>query len=328
MTAGKRRGGPGREQKPLVLSGKEIPAGTVRRVEVPVARLPTQNMLSMPVTVVRGRRPGPAAWLSAAIHGDEINGVEIVRRILPRLDPDKITGTVIAVPVVNVFGFVNQSRYLPDGRDLNRSFPGSKRGSLAARLCHLFLEEVVSRCQLGIDLHTGARHRHNFPQLRADLDDPEARDYALAFGAPAIVHARMRDGSLRGVATERGVPVLVFEGGENLRLDDAVIRTGERGVLRVLAAVGIRPRGPRREKKPPFEVRRTRWVRARRTGVLHLEVEPGEVVRKGQRLATISDVFGDSRLDVAAPAPGIVLGLSRNALVHRGDGLLNLGLEG
>ncbi|MFW6198438.1 MAG: M14 family metallopeptidase, partial [Acidobacteriota bacterium] len=157
------------------IGGERVAPGETRRLDLPVARLPTQQMLSLPVKVLHGSRPGPRLWLSAAIHGDEVNGVEIIRRVLDAVRPEELAGTVVAVPIVNVFGFVQQSRYLPDRRDLNRSFPGSRRGSLAARLARLFLTEVVERCSHGIDLHTGSLHRSNLPQVRGDLDDPETR---------------------------------------------------------------------------------------------------------------------------------------------------------
>ncbi len=174
-----------------------VEPGQCQRLELPIARLPTHTMLSLPITIVNGVQPGPRLWLSAAIHGDEINGVEMIRQVLAQVDPGQLKGTLIAVPIVNVFGFIEQSRYLPDRRDLNRSFPGSSRGSLASRLAHLFMQEVVSRCTHGIDLHTASQHRTNWPQIRANLQDRETHRCAQAFGTPVIIHAATRDGGAR-----------------------------------------------------------------------------------------------------------------------------------
>jgi predicted deacylase len=186
---------------PLRIGDTLVQPGSTGRVDLPVARLPTQTHLSLPVAIIHGARPGPTLWLSAALHGDEIGGVEIIRRVLSRVSAPRLDGSLIAVPIVNVFGFISQSRYLPDRRDLNRSFPGSARGSLAARLAHLFMTEVVKQCTHGIDLHTGSSHRRNLPQIRADLDDPDTRRIATAFGATVMIHSRVRDGSLREAAT-------------------------------------------------------------------------------------------------------------------------------
>ena len=226
-------------REPFVLAGSEVKAGTTRRVDLKVARLFTGDWLSLPVSVVHGARPGPNLWLSAAIHGDELNGMEIIRRVLAELDAKTMAGTVLAVPVVNVFGFVQGIRYLPDRRDLNRSFPGSKKGSLASRLAHLFINEVVSHCEYGIDLHTGSNHRTNLPQIRANLGNPEVRRLAEVFAAPMMYDAPVVARTLRSVTTKRRVKSLLFEGGEPLRLDAEVIEMGRRGVLRVLRELGF-----------------------------------------------------------------------------------------
>ncbi len=215
----------------------EVAPGRSATGELPIARQVTGTRISLPLQVVHGRSDGSTVWLSAAVHGDEINGVEIIRRVMRQLDARTMAGTVIAVPIVNVHGFLNGDRYLPDRRDLNRSFPGSPTGSLAARIANLFMTEIVSRCDVGIDLHTGSDHRTNLPQIRADLDDPETRALAEAFGAPLMLHSRIRDGSLRGAATERGATVLLFEGGEALRFDDDA-----RSPPASTASVGCSPR--------------------------------------------------------------------------------------
>ncbi len=306
------------------IGGERVPAGERRSIEIPVARLASGSWVKLPLVVVHGARPGKWLWLSAAIHGDELNGVEIIRRVLAELDARSLAGVVVAVPVVNVFGFLEQSRYLPDRRDLNRSFPGSPRGSMASQLAHLFMREVVARCEYGIDLHTGSAGRKNLPQIRADLGDDEARRCALAFGAPVALHARLRDGSLREAAVRRGIHTLLYEAGEALRFDRRSIEVGVAGVMRVLAALDM-VSGERAPGQVPLELRASRWIRAAHSGLLWLDVELGERVRRGQVIGAISDVVGTTRLKVRAHAAGIVVGLTTNPMVNRGDAIVHIG---
>ncbi|MFC1706764.1 succinylglutamate desuccinylase/aspartoacylase family protein [Planctomycetota bacterium] len=301
--------------------------GTRRQLDIPVARLPTQTSLSLPVCVVHGATPGPRLWLSAAIHGDEANGIEIIRQVLEKIEAKKLKGTLIAVPIVNVFGFIDRSRYMPDRRDLNRSFPGSKRGSLASRLASLFMREVVSQCTHGIDLHTGTNHRTNLPQLRADLRDRETRRCALAFDAPVFFHARTRDGSLREAATERGIKVLLYEGGEANRFNRRAISTGVKGVLRVMTATGMGTfvRKNVLARRRGVELADSRWVRARRSGILRLTVELASEVEEGEVLGTVSDAFGGKASEATAPCAGVVIARTKAPLVHQGDAIVCLG---
>ncbi len=309
----------------ITIGNATVAPGQSQLVELPFGRLPTQTILNVPVIVINGRRDGPRLWLSAAIHGDELNGVEIIRRVAERVDAAKLRGAILATPIVNVLGFLQQDRYLPDRRDLNRSFPGSPRGALASQLADLFMREVVARCSYGIDLHTGSHHRTNLPQIRANLDDPETERCARAFGAPAIVHSATRDGSLREAATERGNTVLLYEAGEALRFNEESIRTGVVGVLRVLSALGMR-RGRPGGKRAPAIVRRSQWVRARREGMLRLAVAPGDRVRKRANLGFVSNALGDTQpIKLTAPFDGVVLGAALNPLVHRGEAVVHLG---
>ena len=194
--------------KPIMIGGVTIKAGENKRIELPMPLLYTNTQMSIPVHVQRGKRPGPTLFVSAAIHGDELNGIEIISRLLKNKSIKTLRGTLIVVPMVNVYGVLNQSRYLPDRRDLNRSFPGSKKGSLAGRIAYLFFNEVVALCDYGIDLHTGAIHRSNLPQIRANLDDPETLAIAKAFGMPVLLNAEELDHSLRQTASEQGVKVI------------------------------------------------------------------------------------------------------------------------
>jgi predicted deacylase len=311
--------------KPIEIGGTTVRPGTRANVKLPVADLYTSTSLRMPVHVICGRRDGPVMFVSAAIHGDELNGVEIIRRLLKRKKLQSIRGTLLAVPIVNVHGFLDQSRYLPDRRDLNRSFPGSAKGSIAARLANLFVQEIVSKADYGIDLHTGAINRSNLPQIRANLDDPQTMDIARAFGVPLIVNSNIRDGSLRACASERGLPVLTYEAGEALRFDEVSIRAGLRGVLNVMRHVGMLPRLKNPKRVEAVVATSTSWVRAPDSGIVSAQIKLGNRVNAGQRLALISDTLGDKEEHVVAPFDGIVIGRSNLPLAHEGDALFNLG---
>jgi predicted deacylase len=309
--------------EPFLIGDAWVPPGSIREIELLGARLPTGTPLSIPVRIVHGRKEGPVLWISACLHGDEISGLEIVRQVLQRVDPGRLRGTLLAVPIVNAYGFLQQSRYLPDGRDLNRSFPGSARGSLAARLAHLFVREIVDRSTHGIDLHTATRHRSNLAQVRADLDDPTTRAFAEAFGAPVALHSRTRDGSLRESAARRGKPVLVFEGGEALRFDPEVIRIGTQGVLQAMDQLGMLQR-KRRLQTTQLVARRSEWLRAPRSGILRLTTRIGAEVEPGQVLGEVSDPFGENAAALRAPARGLVIGQALLPTVHQGDAVLHV----
>lgn len=309
---------------PITVGGETILPGRSRTFDLRFARLPTGTWESIPVSVVNGRKPGPVIWISGAIHGDEINGVEIIRRVLPHLDARKLAGAVIAVPVVNVFGFLNQNRYLPDRRDLNRSFPGSNRGSLASRLAHLFMTEIVAKCRYGIDLHTAAGHRTNLPQIRTDLKDPENLRLATAFGAPFAIHARVRDGSLRQAATERGIKVLVYEAGAVQRFEEPAITTGVHGALRVMQALGMGVWDIPDIGGETSVIHKTAWVRAARSGIARREVNLGEAVVTGQRIGTVGDALGGRPTLIKATAAGTVIAHTLNPLVSQGDALIHI----
>lgn len=311
--------------KSIVIGDTEIKPGQRITVDLPVADLYTSTPLSMPLHVICGRRSGPVLFVSAAIHGDELNGVEVIHRLMKRKGLATIRGTLLAVPIVNVHGFLNQSRYLPDRRDLNRSFPGSPKGSIAARLAHLFYTEIVSKADYGIDLHTGALHRSNLPQIRGNLDDPKTLELAQAFGAPVIVNSNIRDDSLRACVAELGMPVLIYEAGEALRFDELSIRAGLRGVLNVMRTIGMLPaqRRPARSMSAVL-ARSTSWARAPASGIVSTRVQLGSSVSKGQLLAKISDPLGDEEAKLISPFDGIVIGRSNLPLAHEGDALFNI----
>lgn len=303
-----------------------VKAGECRTIELPITKLYTHSDVSIPIHIINGKKPGPKLFVSAAIHGDEINGVEIIRRLLKHKSLQRLVGTLIAIPIVNVHGFIHQSRYLPDRRDLNRSFPGSERGSLAARLAYLFMNKIVAKCTHGIDLHTGAIHRTNLPQIRANLNDEDTAALATAFGAPVLIDANLRDGSLREAAANLGVPMLLYEAGEALRFDEIAIRAGERGVLNVMRALGML--SSKRTKKPalkaPYIARTSSWVRASSSGVITSSVSLGNLVEAKSVLGIVSDPFGENEVEVVAPFQGIVIGKTNLPLVNEGDALIHI----
>ncbi len=308
---------------PVTIGGVTVKPGTKKAMELPIAKLVTGSPMSMPVVVLNGRRPGPSMWLTAAIHGDEINGTEIVRQVLETLSPKDLFGTLFAVPVVNVYGFTAGDRYLPDRRDLNRSFPGSQRGSLARRIAHLLMSEVVNRCQYGIDLHTASDHRTNLPQIRANLDHVETLELATVFGAPVMMHSSHRDGSLRQVASDAGATVLLYEGGEAWRFDPHATRVGVDGVLRVMTHVGMLDK-EEHQPEPSAMSRSSKWVRAGQSGILSLRVDPGDRVAKGQVIGQIHNALGVRLSSPKAPIDGVVIGSTLSPVVNRGDAILHV----
>lgn len=306
-------------------AGGKVAPGERRTFNLEVPDLYTHTGLSIPVHIVYGKREGPVLFLSGAVHGDEINGVEIVRRVLASRRLATMKGTLIAVPVVNIFGFLNQIRYLPDRRDLNRSFPGSETGSLARRMANLFVTSIVARCSHGIDLHTAAINRENLPQIRAVLDDPETEAMARAFELPVILNTQIIDGSLRDTAEKLGVKVLLYEAGEALRFDEWSIACGERGTLSVMQSIGmLRKRTSRRKVKAPFVAQRSVWIRAPQSGIHRALYALGKEVRKGDVIGYISDPLGDHETAVVSNAEGIVIGRTTIPLITEGEALFHI----
>ncbi len=307
------------------IGGCVIAPGTVETVHLPVSTLPDHTPVNLSVQVHHGKRPGPTMFVSAAVHGDEVIGVEILRRLLRAPQLAALRGTLLAIPIVNSFGFLSRSRYLPDRRDLNRCFPGHPSGSLGARLADIFLQEVVLRCAFGIDLHSAAIHRTNLPQIRVSAKDPDTREMAMAFGAPVVLTSPLREGSLRAEAAARGTPVLLYEAGEGLRFDELAVRAGVAGILRVMRAKGMLPaKGIARPKAPPHLCQSSQWLRAPAGGLLRTFRAEGEIVETGDLLATVSDPFGGVETDLMAPSPGILIGRAILPVVNEGDAIFHL----
>ena len=310
----------------FTLAGHTVDAGTRQLVEIELAQLFTSTPMTLPVQVIHGRHDGPVMFVSAAIHGDELNGVEIIRRLLKSRLMRQLRGTLLAVPMVNMYGVLERSRYLPDRRDLNRSFPGSERGTMAARLAHTFMSEIVSHCEFGIDLHTAAIGRDNLPQIRANLDDAATEKLARAFGVPVLINSSLRDGSLRESALDAGVTMLLYEAGGALRLDEMSIRAGLAGVTSAMRAVGMLPSGRSRKiTSEPFIARSSVWVRAPMSGLSINQVLLGARVEKGQTIGIIADPVTGEEFPIEASATGVVIGKSNQPLVHEGEALFHIG---
>ncbi len=301
-----------------------VAAGARETINLEVSTLANATRMNLPVHVVHGGN-GPVMFLSGVVHGDEILGLEIIRRVLARDELTTISGTLLAVPIVNAFGFLNHSRYMPDRRDLNRSFPGSDQGSLSSLLADLFFREVVKRSQYGIDLHTAALHRTNLPQVRISPGDDELARLAEAFAPPVILTSKLREGSLRQCAKDEGVHVLLYEGGEALRFDEAAIDAGVKGVLRVMQTIGMITSAPRiPDHTKVTHSSSSLWVRAPEGGILHSVRQVGDKVGLKEPIAIITDPLGTVTVPVFAEDDGIIIGRTNLPIVNRGDALFHV----
>jgi uncharacterized protein len=312
-------------REPITICNTVVNAGERLTLELPVPSLYTHTNLELPVHVIHSKKPGPTLFLSAAIHGDEINGVEIIRRLLHSKTVNKLRGTLIAIPVVNIYGFIDQTRYLPDRRDLNRSFPGSEKGSMAGRMASLFLDEIVSKCTHGIDLHTGAIHRENLPHVRGFLDDEKTEHMARAFTSPVILNTSIVEGSLREAAEKLGVSVIVYEAGEALRFDEVAIRAGVRGIVSVMRDLEMLPKlKSKRKLVEPIVASSSTWVRAPQSGILRTTKPLGARVEVNESIGFVSDPFGEIEEDILSPVEGIIIGRTNIPLVNEGEALFHI----
>ena len=312
-----------RRTEHLTICGARVEPGETREVEMPISQLYTTSKVSIPVRVVRGWNDGPRLFLTAAVHGDEINGTQVIRELMYDVDLSRLRGTLVCVPVVNLFGFLNHSRYLPDRRDLNRSFPGTIRGSLSSRLARKVFSEIVRRCDYGIDLHTASEGKVNLPHIRADLGSRVTARLARAFGTEVVINDVAGKGTLRHSAKEAGIPVITYEGGEPLRFERPVVKRGLSGIMNVMASLGM---VDATKTKPLFQIvtRTTTWVRAERGGILDLAVRPGDLVTKNQELGVTTDPFGRERHALHAPTSGLVVGATTIPSVHPGDAVIHI----
>ncbi|MBX9587085.1 MAG: succinylglutamate desuccinylase/aspartoacylase family protein [Gammaproteobacteria bacterium] len=304
----------------------EIPVelGDRRIITIDMPKLYDCTPITMPIHVIRGEKPGPVLCVVAAIHGDEINGIEVIKLLLKKPQLKSIVGTLIAVPIVNIYGFLYQTRYLMDRRDLNRSFPGSFSGSLAARLAHLVMSEVITQATHIVDLHTGSLHRSNYPQIRANLTDKNTQKIAKAFNSPVILHSEGPQGSLRFAAEEKNIPIIVYEAGEALRFNDTAIKIGIKGVLNVMQELKMIRSAEKKPKNHSLVAQASYWVRSPHSGITRPFKTLGDIVKEGELLATISNPVGDEEYHVIAPHAGMIIGKSNIPTVHDGAALFHI----
>jgi predicted deacylase len=305
----------------------EIKRGERLRINIDMGSIYDFTDVKMPVEVIRGKKDGPTLFVSSTIHGDEINGIEITRRLLEHKALKNICGMLIVIPIVNIFGFNDRSRYLPDRRDLNRCFPGIKNGSLASQLAHKFMREIVLKSDFGIDLHTGSFNRCNHPQIRADLSDKRTLRMAQAFEAPIIVNSNLRDGSLRAAVVSADIPMILFEAGEALRLDENSIKIGVSGILNVMGEIGMIKSTKKSPQKKTFIARSSSWLRAPKSGINMPKIKLGSVVKKGDVISEIANPFGDHKSLIKAHESGILIGMSLLPLANKGDALFHIASE-
>ena len=309
----------------ITIGGVYVEPGKRAVIDLPTSSLYTRTPMNITVHVINGTKPGPRLFVTSAVHGDELNGVEIVRRLLKLNELDQLHGTLIAVPIVNIFGFIYRSRYLPDRRDLNRSFPGSKKGSIAARMAQLIMKEIISQCTHGIDIHTGAIHRRNLPQVRGNLKDPTIMAMAKAFGVPILISGALINGSLRSQAVEQKVHTILYEAGEALRINEVPIHVGVRGVVHVMRELKmLPPTKPTKTLPEPFIAHSSAWIRANHAGLCVSPVKLGTMIEKDQLLAIIADPITGHEFPVKAPYKGMVIGVNKLPLVNEGDALLHI----
>ena len=317
-----------KKSKSNIINDINIEKGKRYRINIDMGRMHDFTDLKMPIEVISGKKDGPTIFICSTIHGDEINGIEIVRKLLDFIDVKNISGKLIAIPIVNIFGFNDHSRYLPDRRDLNRCFPGLKNGSLASQLAYKFMQEIVLKSDFGIDIHSGSQHRFNFPQIRVDLSNKINFDLAKTFNAPVIVNSNLRDGSLRHACVNADIPIIVYEGGEILRFDQNSVAIGLRGIFNVLHKIGMIEKIPDelifKNKNPIFLGRSSSWVRAPQSGIFSSQIHLGEKIKKSQIIGSIANPFGDNKVEICSLEDGLVIGKTMMPLVNKGDALIHI----
>lgn len=309
----------------MIINNISIKKGETKRLSVKVAQLPSHTPIEIAITVSRAKEDGPVLLLSGGLHGDEINGIETVRRIIENEYHLVDRGTVICIPIINIYGFIHFSRSVPDGKDVNRSFPGNKNGSLASRVAHYLMNDIIPKIDYGIDFHTGGADRTNYPQIRCVLKDAKNFELAKAFNAPFSIDSVYRSNSLRQAAAKLGKKILVFEGGEAGRFDELAIQEGINGTLRLINYLGMANRVLPEPDYINKKVKSSTWIRAKNSGLFQTLVEYGQKVEKKQLLGHITDPFGEYKIALKAPMEGHIIGLQNNPIVHQGDALMHIG---
>jgi predicted deacylase len=313
-----------KKNRMFLVGGKALKPGKSFQVSLNIARLPSRTPIEIPVFISSGSTVEPVLLLLAGLHGDEVNGVEIVRRLIDKGLNHPLKGTTICIPVLNIYGFNSFSREVTEGKDVNRSFPGSANGSLASRIAFHLRREIMPLVDCGIDFHTGGASRSNYPQIRYHFPDQKSKALAEAFSPPVIVNSKPIPKSLRHTCNKLKIPMLIYEGGESLRHDEYVTTIGMRGTRRVMKHLGM-IRSQHKPKRSPQLVEKRKWIRARNSGMFHSRVDNGEHVSKGQTLGFITDPFGDFKIAVKAPLNGLIIGINNSTIVNQGDALVHLG---
>jgi len=311
----------------LIIDGVSIGKGEQQSLELSVARLPSGTNIHMPVHVFRSEVDGPTVLLSGGMHGDEVNGIEIIRKFLDEGIATKLVkGSIIAMPIINVYGFINFSRDVPDGKDVNRSFPGREDGSLASMVAHMLTHKILPEIDFGIDFHTGGSSRTNYPQIRFEQEDELGAEIARSFVAPFTLCSPVISGSFRETARKMGKTVVVFEGGETLRLDPKTVSEGIDGIKRVLHHFGMLGKSPKQTQKQHF-FKESHWLRAEISGLFRYRRESGKKVKEGQTIGYISSPTNEYSVKVKSPYNGYIIGHNNFPLIHKGDALFHIGIE-
>lgn len=308
--------------KEIIINEISVKPGEKKIINFSIARLPTYTEINLAVHVYRGKEEGPVLLLTGGLHGDESNGIEIVRRLEESKLITPKCGTVIAIPIVNVYGFIFNERGVPDGKDINRSFPGAKDGSLARMLAYTLMKNIIPIVDYGIDFHTGGASRANYPQIRCSFNQPIAKELAVSFGAPAILHSTLIKHSFRSAAHLKGTPMIVFEGGESLRLDEHSINEGINGTLRVMNHLGMKDAAVDTFESKIYN--NSIWLRAKKSGLFNSVLELGAAVSKTEVLGFINDPFGGRKAKVVSSHEGIIIGQNNNPIVHKGDAVIHI----
>lgn len=315
-----------KEERDIVILNERIALGESKTIDFSIAKLYTTTPVEIPIIIERAKVPGPTILLTAALHGDEINGVEIIRQVIAKKYNKPKRGTIICVPILNVFGFLNSNRFYPDGRDLNRVFPGTKTGSLASRVAYHFTKKILPHADYCIDFHTGGASRHNAPQIRIKPGDEKLLELAKVFNAPFTVYSNTIEKSYRITCAKMGIPSLLFEGGKSLESNKEVVKEGVDGVLRILHYLDMlnKKTVPAAAHGKTVIISKTKWVRAQRSGLLHIKVASNKHVEKGELLATITDPYGKMRFKVSAPNEGYIINVNQSPIVNQGDAIFHI----
>jgi len=315
-----------KEERDIVILNERIALGESRTVDFSIAKLYTSTKVEIPIIIERSKIPGPTVLITAALHGDEINGVEVVRQLVARKLNKPKRGTIICIPILNVFGFLNGERSFPDGRDLNRVFPGTKSGSLASRVAYHFTKKVLPHADYCLDFHTGGASRFNAAQIRIKPDDGKLLELAKIFNAPFTVYSNTIEKSYRNTCHKMGIPTLLFEGGKSRESNKHIVKEGVDGILRVLKhldMLGKRHTAPE-PQAPTVIIEKSKWIRAHRSGLLHVKIYCNKYVEKGEFLATITDPYGKMRFKVTAPNQGYIINVNQSPIVNQGDAIFHI----